>query len=143
MTSSTPPLPDDIDLLKQMIRELLATLQEQRQDNAQLRARLDLLLRRLYGPRAERFDPNQALLFADLNDPVPPQLAPPLPAADQPASRRQRGHGRKGLPKHLRRERIDYTLSGPELLCPCCGAARRPIGTTISEQLDYEPASLF
>lgn len=139
----TVPLPDDLAVCQQMIRELLATLQEQRQDNAQLRARLDLLLRRLYGPRAERFDPNQALLFADVNDPLPPEAAAPPPRADEPVPRRKQGHGRRELPKHLRRERIDYTLSGPELLCPCCGDTRRPIGSTRTEQLDYQPASLL
>ena len=140
---ATVPLPDDLAVCQQMIRELLATLQEQRQDNAQLRAQLDLLLRRLYGPRAERFDPNQALLFADVNDPLPPEPAAPPPRADEPVPRRKQGHGRRALPKHLRRERIDYPLSGPELLCPCCGEARRPIGSTVTEQLDYQPASLF
>src|SRR5947209_11330020 len=101
MTSSTPPLPDDIDLLKQMIRELLATLQEQRQDHAQLRDRLDLLLRRLYGPKAERFDPDQPLLFADRAEPA--STAPAPPPTEEPATTTPspgRGHGRQRLPKH-------------------------------------------
>src|SRR5438477_8844100 len=94
------PLPDDLAVCQQMIRELLATLREQRQDNDQLRARLDQLLRRLYGPRAERFDPNQALLFPDVN--TPPEASPPAPelAADEEAepTTKRKGHGRKKLP---------------------------------------------
>ncbi len=46
-TLADPPLPDDLAVCQQMIRELLATLREQRQDNEQLRVRLDQLLRRL------------------------------------------------------------------------------------------------
>ncbi len=54
-------LPDDLDLLKRMIVELLTTLRERNQDCEQLRHRLDQLLRRLYGSKAEKFDPNQPL----------------------------------------------------------------------------------
>src|SRR5438270_731259 len=42
-------LPDDPDILKRMILELLATLHQERRDKDELRHRLDLLLRRLYG----------------------------------------------------------------------------------------------
>jgi transposase len=143
---ANPPLPDDLAVCQQMIRELLASLREQRQDNEQLRARIDRLLRRLYGPRAEHFDPNQPLLFADLNTPAEatptaPTLAPPAPEADQKTKRK--GHGRKQLPSHLRRERIEYTLTEAERICPCCGKLRHEIGTDVTEQLDYQPASLF
>src|SRR5436190_7220773 len=39
-------LPDDPEVLKRMILELLATLQREQHDKQQLRDRLDLLLRR-------------------------------------------------------------------------------------------------
>ena len=139
-------LPNDVDLLKKMILELLATLREQRQDNRQLRERLDQLLRRLFGPRAERYDPNQPVLFADLLAPADPPAAPtppadPLPPPAKP--NKKPGHGRKTLPKNLRRERIDYTLNEAERACPGCGELRREIGVDVSNQLDYQPASLF
>ena len=77
-------LPDDVATLQRMIVELLATLQQRERDNEALRHRLDLLLKRLYGPRGERYDPNQPWLFADL------AAAPDSPAAPaepgQPAS---------------------------------------------------------
>jgi transposase len=139
-------LPNDVDHLKKMILELLTTLHEQRRDNHQLRDRLDQLLRRLYGPRAERYDPNQPLLFADLlaaaepPNPLPPaETLPPTPAVKT----KKPGHGRKPLPKNLRREFIHYTLNEAERICPCCGLVRRENGTDVSRQLDYQPASLF
>src|SRR6266498_521453 len=58
-------LPDDPATLKRMVMELLASLHERDRDIEALRHRLDLLLRRLYGPRGERFDPCQLLLFAE------------------------------------------------------------------------------
>src|SRR5579871_2924425 len=99
-TLADPPLPDDLAVCQQMIRELLASLREQRQDNEQLRARIDQLLRRVYGPRAERFDPNQPLLFADLNTPAEATPTAPTPAPSAPEEdprTRRKGHGRKKL----------------------------------------------
>ena len=137
-------LPDDVDHLKRMILELLATLREQRQDNRQLRERLDQLLRRLYGPRAERYDPNQPLLFADLLTPAAPPVPPAPPSVPvPPPPSKKAGHGRKRPPQNLRRERIDYTLTEAERVCPCCGEVRHEIGVDVSSQLDYQPASLF
>jgi hypothetical protein len=58
-TDVHPPLPNDPVILQQMLREVLATLQAEQRENEQSRYRLDLLLRRLYAPKAERFDPKQ------------------------------------------------------------------------------------
>jgi hypothetical protein len=68
----TPPLPDDAPTLKRMVGELLDTLRDQRRENEQLRSRLDQLLRRIYGPRSERINPDQPLLF----DAVPGEPTP-------------------------------------------------------------------
>ena len=59
-------LPDDPATLQRMVLELLASLHACQCDNEALRHRLDLLLRRLYGPRGERFDPSQSLLFPEM-----------------------------------------------------------------------------
>src|SRR6516165_9106961 len=79
LPDATAPLPDDPAILHQMIRELLAVLRQTRDENEQLQHRLDLLLRRLYGPRTERFDPNQPLLIPDAFD------APEVPTASDGA----------------------------------------------------------
>ena len=67
-SASTSPakLPEDLTVCHDMIRELLDTLKSTRRENEQLHHRLDQLLRKLFGPRAERYDPNQPLLFAEL-----------------------------------------------------------------------------
>lgn len=142
---SPPPataesLPDDVATLKQMILELLASLHEQQGDLAALRHRIDLLLRRLYGPRGERFDPNQLLLFAEL---TAPSDATATPEAATPTPRRCRPHGRRRLPDNLPRQVCHHELSEAERVCPGCGQVRSDIGSDRSEQLDYRPASLF
>src|SRR5262245_52317568 len=98
VTDDLPPisaehLPDDPATLKRMVMELLGSLHEQRRDNEALRHRLQLLLRRLYGPRGERLDPHQQLLFAEpaAGHDAPP--APTDPAGGTKPRRRYRPHG--------------------------------------------------
>src|SRR5947209_10751309 len=102
-------LPDDPALLKAMLAEVLAVLRTSRQESEHLRQRLDQLLRRLYGPRSERLNPDQPLLFPDL--PAEADLPPPSPPVEEAARPRRKGHGRRPLPKHLPRERRIYELS--------------------------------
>src|SRR3954470_4546367 len=68
-------LPDDPVFLRQMIVELLGALRDTRRQNEELQHRLDLLLRRLYGPRTERFDPNQPLLIPDAFEAMPAETS--------------------------------------------------------------------
>lgn len=140
-------LPDDPALLKAMLVELLQALRDSQRDVEQLQARLDQLLRRLYGPRAERFDPKQLLLFAEPT-PEPAAEAAATPAAleavtGQASGRPRHGHGRRRLPAHLPRRRRVHELTEAERLCPCCGTLRAVVGEEISEQLEYVPASLL
>jgi transposase len=137
------PLPDDLTTCQRMIRELLDTLHQTQHERDQLERRLDQLLRRLYGPKGERFDPNAPTLF----DAVPQLPAEPAPVAppviEESAPSKKPGHGRKELPKHLRREQRIHDLSETEKLCPCCGKPRTRIGEERSERLDCEPAKPF
>ena len=84
------PLPDDIDAAHRLIRELIATLRQQTHLNDKLQHQLEQLLRRLYGRKAEKLDPNQFLLFArailEAAGPGTPELEPtPEPTAPSPA----------------------------------------------------------
>jgi transposase len=149
LTPTAMPLPDDPQILKQMIIELLATLQETRQEREHLQQRLHLLLERLYGRRTERFNPDQPLLFADLNGSAPETAAaaatPPTEGAAPPnkPARKYTPHGPKPLPKDLPHVPLHHVLSAAELACPSCGTPREEIGTRTTPQLDYRPASLF
>ena len=128
-------LPDDPEVLKRMILELLATLQRSEQDKQQLRDRLDLLLRRLYGPRSERVNPDQLLLFDE-------PAEEPTPATPSPPPKKARPHGRRRLPENLPRRVVHHQLSDAERQC-VCGHQRLDIGSDVSEQLDWRPASFF
>jgi transposase len=141
--TSAEHLPEDAATLKRMVLELLASLHERDRDIEALRHRLDLLLRPLYGPRGERINPDQLLLFAEPAASQDTAPAPPEPTTAAKPKRRCRPHGRRRLPDDLPREPRHHELSAAERVCPGCGQARVDIGTDRSEQLDYRPASLF
>ena len=138
----TAALPDDANVLKQMIADLLRELRRERRDRQEVQQRLDALLRRLYGPHPERADPNQPLLFPEMDaSPSPP---PVPPAEDKPSRRGQcKPHGRRRPAPELRREPRRYELSAAERLCPECGHERHEIGVESTAQYDYKPAEVF
>lgn len=148
-------LPDDPVQLKRLIIErdaLLAhrdtviaqrdeSIQLLSQNNQLLRHRLAVLLRSSYGPRGERFDPRQLLLFGLL---VPRIETVELRAAmppSKPKSTNRSKHGRQRLPDHLPRLPIEHDLDDSEKACPCCGEERQRIGRETSEQLEHLPSN--
>jgi len=147
---SVDDLPDDLPTCKSMIVELVLTLRQRDQDLAETRQRLDQLLRRLFGPKSERYNPDQLLLFAEgvvagqhqteSDCPPAPEPGPAEPAPKQ--RRRCRPHGRRPLPEDLPRRPVHHELTEAERLC-VCGQRRIDIGTELSEQLDWQPACYF
>ena len=142
------PLPDDVLTLHAMIRELLDALKKKQDECEGVQQRLDLLLRKLYGPKAERFDPNQPWLLPELAPNATP-VVEESPCEEPPTEelhgngKKRNGGGRKKLPESLERIRIEHTLSEAQRLCPCCNEVCQKFGEDISEQLDYNPGNLF
>src|SRR3954447_8198105 len=120
LADPTANLPNDPVFLQQMIIELLGALRDTRRQNEELQHRLDLILRRLYGPRTERFDPNQPLLIPDAFEAMVPEsseadnTAPPEPEPGTAPAKPSRPHGRRTLPKNLRRVPRVYELTQAE-----------------------------
>jgi transposase len=144
-----------------LIREREALIDEQRRTLAEmgrekqaLLHRMAQLLRRLYGRRSERLDAAQLLLFGQAIEAAADAGAqaasgeaaagatPAPDSLDSPAPRRGRPHGRRPLPAHLPRYRLEHPVAPEELTCPC-GCTRCLIGQVVTEQLEYAPASLF
>lgn len=139
MTPAAGDLPDDPATRQRMVRELLAALADRTRELDPVRTRLDHLLRKLYGPKAERVSATPSL-FAD--PPVEAAVALALPPTSSPPAPR-RGHARRALPSDLPRHRIGYDLTDTDRLCPCCRTPRARIGEEVRERLDYKPSSLF
>jgi transposase len=140
MSTDAVPLPDDMALCHELIRQQADTIRESQRKIEQLQHYLEQLLRRQFGQRRERFDPNQLPLFEDgVEEPVAEDH---VASKEALASPRRRGGGRRRLPDHLPRQRIEYQLPEAELPCPECGERRQKIGEEVSEQLEFVPASL-
>jgi transposase len=119
---------------------------ERQRMEAKHRAVVLAILRRYYGPRSERFDPRQLLLFGQVIDQTPLDRKEIERESGQPLTdrriRNRHPHGRGELPEHLARVVIEHELPDAERPCPCCGELRQRIGEEISEQLEYVPACL-
>jgi transposase len=112
---------------------------------AEHKALVAAILRRYYGPKSERFDPRQLLLFGQAVEQLPLDEASIAEEAGEPLVTRRvkkrHPHGRQQLPEHLERIPIEHDLAPEEKNCPACGQARQRIGAEVSEQLEYFPAS--
>jgi len=162
--NSHPPLPDDVAALRALCRLQQATLatheatlsqqcetiQNLSQSLAKLEQELARLLKQTYGPKSERVDPDQLLLFdqkeleaiaADLVAAIQEETEAAAEATGSAPQPPRQGHGRKPLPDSLPREQKLYELTAEERQCPCCGELRTEIDRETSEQLEYVPAS--
>ena len=149
VAATTPlALPDDLAACHALILQLMEELHKVQGENGRMEHQLQQLLRRLYGRSAEKIDPNQLALFAEMLQQIQaqeppaeePSSASPVPA---PASKSSNnGHGRRRLPADLPRERKVIDLPDSEKPCPCCGKMRVKIGEETSEKLDDEPAKV-
>lgn len=158
MTVAVDKLPNDVAALKQFIVERDAEIERLKAEQeatiaAEVEARIDeavqaavaAILRRYYGPRSEKFDPRQLLLFGQQVDTAPlDEASIGDEAGEELVTRRikkRHKHGRSPLPEHLERIEIEHDLDEAEKPCPACGCERCRIGAEVSEQLEYFPAS--
>lgn len=101
-TDSTK-LPDDLAQCHALIDELLSSLRQQELEKARLLARVEHLLRQMYGRSAEKVDPAQLLLFAAEAMAAVEAEAPQVETVEcEPeAAPKKKGHGRKKPPVEL------------------------------------------
>jgi transposase len=140
-------LPDDVDALHRLIRNLAADrlgertkLSEAQAEIERLRLIVQKLQRLQFGRRAERLDGDQLELgLEDLGaDIARAEELLPIAPSKEPAARDR--SDRPSLPDHLEREDVRLDLEAQA--CPCCGGALHAIGETVSEMLDWVPARL-
>jgi transposase len=142
------PLPDDIAVLKALVRSMAAerdaALVERdrvREHNERLEHLLRQLRRAQFGRRSEKLDADQLqLALEDIEQAVAGNEAEAEkrnPKLRAERSRRRR-ETRPSLPAHL--PRIEVTIAPESTLCPCCEGAMHVIGEDRSERLDVVPA---
>src|SRR6202158_2783811 len=141
-------LPDDVDALHRLIRDLAvdragerSALSEAQAEIERLRLIVQKLQRLQFGRRAERLDGDQLELgLEDLGADIAraEELLPAVPTDKEQAARER--SERPSLPDHLVREEVSLDLDMKA--CPCCGGSLHAIGETVSEMLDWVPARL-
>jgi transposase len=148
ITSDTPntDLPNDIPTLHRMVQQLLSNVNEQARQIVDLQTQLEWFKRHTFGRRSEKLDANQLTLFEGVTDTEDQENASedsdPTPIDVVKKSKNHR-NGRRPLPAHLPRERIEHHPPKEELVCPCCGRAKQVMGEEVTEELDYVPASFI
>lgn len=138
MTKATHDLPDDIAALK-------ALVQSKDQKIASLEEELRLALHKRFAASSEKASPDQFNLFneAEVAVSVPDDDASSMAVSThgsdvEPA---KKARGRKPLPDHLPRTRIEHDIPDAEKIC-ACGCQKTRIGEATSEQLDIIPEQI-
>lgn len=133
-------LPEDAETLKKIVVDVTAQLD-----------RAERLLRQLLqaktGRKSEQLSREQLALFAaELGIALPEAEVSEDRDEEPPASASGSGsgkpRGRKPLPRHLKRERIEHDLPESEKHCVRCDQELRRIGEELSERYEYVPAQM-
>lgn len=135
---------DDLATARALITTLRDELTKVQRENASLRHQLDVLCQRMFGKKSERVDPRQLQLALEqlANESGPVSEPIEMDSGDTPVRdhRRRRPTGRRPLPAHLPRRRVEVDVPDADRLCPC-GHMKTRIGESVAEKLEYEPAS--
>ena len=133
-------LPDDLPLLKSLIRDLVSTLKDKEENIERLRHQLREALRRHYGRKSEILSADQLALFEKFID----EALAKKPTGDaEPAAKAEvRGHGRRKPASTLPRKDEHYPLEAERKVCPDCHAPLKKIGEDTREVVDYIPSSM-
>ena len=140
-------LPKDPEILQQMLVDLTTQLDKTQRLLGQLLAAKS-------GTRSEQLSADQLRLFAQelgaelptavsKSETDPQKNGDDLPPGASSSSGEGRPRGRRPLPGHLKRERIEHDLTEEEKHCSLCRQDLRPIGEETSERYEYIPAQLL
>jgi transposase len=142
-------LPDDSELLKQLLFEMQIKHEEEyAKQNLKyqlLKEKYETLKDKFFKKSSEKlskYEQEQMLLFneAETESEETEEELRTETATVKTYTRKKRG--RKKLPADLPREEIIYDLSAEEKECPCCGKERPNIGKKETEELDIIPAKI-
>ena len=147
-------LPEDPQVLKQIVLDLMAQLNRESSERGKIESLLRELLDARRNRKSERLSDDQLALFAAAWQARQAAAeAPESPSGSDDdddaatsgggdAAPKKRAGGRQPLPRHLKRERIVHDLAEEERHCAACHQDLRPIGEESSERYEYIPAQL-
>jgi transposase len=114
-------------------------LAEREAEIKDLESQIAYLKHKLFGRCGEKIDPQQLLLFNELK--AKAEALQQEAETEEICYTRRKGHGRNPLPDNLPVEEVQHPLE--DIGCPCCGEAMQTIGQETTDELEYNPGSLF
>ena len=150
LTPDPARLPDDVEVLKGLVSQLFATVQERERRIAQLEQHLHLLVKRFLRPASEKLDPRQQALFAadvlaELSAASPE--APPQDHAQEPPreqkERKHTPHGRRRAPDTLERQQVVHDLTDAQKLALGGAENLTLIGEDVTSNYEWRPSSVL
>ena len=135
---TAPDLPEDTDALK-------AIIGVQKLEIERLQELLRLARHQRFGASSEKTRSDQLGLFneAEVVSTAPDDGGDAETEITVPEHKRRAKGGRKKLPDHLPRVRIEHDIPDADKLCPCGnGKLRKKIGEVVTEQADIVPARM-
>jgi transposase len=144
-------LPEDPQVLQQMVRDLVAQLDRESAERSKIQNLLRELLDAKRNRKSEQLSEDQLALFAAAweaqqkaaepppGSEGPDQRGPSAPPAAGEKTAPKRGGGRQPLAPNLKRQRIEHDLAEAEKHCATCQKDLRLIGEETSERYEYIP----
>jgi len=129
------PLHAELSAVRELVASLQGALEQSRRENARLRQKIDLLVRRVFGSSSERLDRAQLELLLQLSA----SSATETPVVIQAIPRASSGSRKERTPRLPDNLPVVEEVIDPEAVKEE-PEAWRCIGQEVSEQLDFEPA---
>ena len=130
-------LPQDTAVLHRLVRDITGLVEHRDSEITRLRQIIKQLQRAQYGRRSERLDPDQlALALEELDT----DIAEVIESRPGPPEAKRTPARRKPLPDHLVRKELLLDIEDDS--CSRCGGTLHEIGESVSEMLDWVPATL-
>lgn len=134
-----------VEITPEKYAALEATVDLLRSELAEKTTIIEALLRRFYGPKSERLDPDQLGLFdpekKETDAATPQAMTTPIPAP--PIEKKKPGHGRTTFPDRLPRETTVTDLDEKDCTCSTCGAMLKSIGVDTCERGHIQPVKVI
>jgi transposase len=151
MVSSIIKANEIIDQQQLQIEALTKKFHSAQQNISMLQHQMEQLLRRIYGRRSERLDPNQLmfdhLVLDAIEQPAPSPVPVDLTVAQEPKkphhTAKRQHPGRIPIPEHLERVEIFLDIQEEKKVCQDTGKPLNMIGWEVSEKLEYRPGKLI
>ena len=142
------------------IEQLLLKYESLQRQHTTLQHQIEQLIRRIYGRKSEKIDPNQLMFDSIVQESLAQSAAiaakkekeedaaakaeTEIPATVPAKSRKERTqYGRLPIPEHLERVEIIIDIPEDEKVSAFTGEPLKVIGVEVSEKLEYRPGKLM